>query len=130
MIRKAFPADAERINALLLRNGLKPDITENHLKEECLIGDIDGDIRGMIWLCISEARYLAFIDYFVVDPAYKGLGGRLAVNGLKLLQKKGVHRMVSVVENAPSLKEAKRINEFFGMQADERAFHFHMGRVS
>lgn len=129
MIRKAFPADAERINALLLRNGLDPDITEDHLKEEALVGDIDGDIRGFLWMSVSESKFLAFIDYFIVDLAYKGLGGRLAVRGFELLQQRGIKRMMSIVEDSPQLAEAKRINEFFGLNTDSRVFKFNMGVI-
>lgn len=129
MIRPAKLTDLAQINALLDRNGLVGNFLPEHLKEECWVGEIDGDIRGMIWASVSKSHFLAFVDYFAVDYDYKGLGVRLAQAGLKSLRDLGVKRVVSIIEDAPQFQEAMRINRFFGLKTDDRLFRFFMGEI-
>lgn len=129
-IRKAVLDDLKEMNTLLERNGFSGNLTADHMGEECLVGVSDGEIRGLIWASASRGGYLAFIDYFAVDRAYKGLGVKLALAGLRHLKSLGVKKIMSLVENSEKYKEAVKINKYFGMRCDpSRLFHFYMGEV-
>lgn len=128
MIRKAEKQDLKEINELLARQRLNL-MTEAHLEDQCLVGDIDGKIRGVIWAGVTNSRFMACVDYFAVDSNYMGLGFRLARTGLKILNELGVKKLFTFVEDQKDRDLALRINERFGLKRENSLYFLLTGEI-
>lgn len=122
MIREARNSDLPEINAILDLQGFKP-MTESHILDTCLVGVVAGEVRGVIWASVGKSKSMAYVDYFAVHPHNKGIGIKLALEGMDRMRKLGVKKLVSVVREHPEFKEALRINRWIGMKMEPDLFH-------
>ncbi len=123
MIRTAFSSDLPEINELLAMHRFTP-MTEDHLKDPCLVALVGGHVRGVIWASVGTSKSMAFIDYFAVNPNNKGLGTKLIMAGMSLMRRLGVKKVVSVIRAHPDFAEALRLNNWAGMKLESDLFHF------
>lgn len=128
MIRRARIKDLPEINELLTRNRLNP-MTEAHLQDYCLVGEVDSKIRGVIWAGVTKSRLMAHIDYFAVDPNYIGLGFRLAKRGVKILNKLGIKKVLTFVENLEDREVSFKINNRFGLKCEKTMYYLFTGET-
>ncbi len=128
MIREATASDLREINELLAMHHFVP-MTEEHLKEPCLVAIVGGHVRGVIWASIGASKSIAYIDYLAVNPENKGLGVKLIVAGMAWMKRLGVRKVVSVIRQHPDFAEALRINRWAGMEIEKDLFHFATMRI-
>lgn len=129
MIRKARRSDLYQINEILSSSQF-PKIGYRHLRDSCLVGVIDDRVRGVIWASVGKSGCQAHVDYFAVDPQYKGLGVRLALAGLKLMKNLGIETIVTTTHRSPARAEVLRVSQWIGLSFDRDLFHFGSALVS
>jgi len=109
--RLANPNDLKACEECIASTEYYPPVDLASLRGMVLLAENEAGIQGVVWAAVSGAR--AYTDFLAVRPEVNaGLGIRLIVRGVKLLERIGVKEIYSTVHY--SNKEAIKLNARLG----------------